>query len=78
MVLAFLPFSIIGRIHGEPSLFCLCKLRPLTYLGSGAKLWVGGITPLVYIGRLLGLGVRELPVDRGPLGGSLGGLSSSL
>lgn len=78
MVLAFLPFSITGRMQGEPSLFCLCKPRKLTYLGSGAKLWVGGITPLTYVGRLLGLGVRELPLDKGSLGGTLGGLSSSL
>lgn len=78
MVLAFFPFSITGRMQGEPSLFCLCKPRQLTYLGSGAKLWVGGITPLMYVGVLLGLGVRELPLDKGSLGGTLGGLSSSL
>lgn len=33
---------------------------------------------MMYVGRLLGLGVRELPLEKGSLGGTLGGLSSSL
>lgn len=82
MELTFFPFSMMGRMQGallaEPSLCCLCRALLLTYLGSGAKLWVGGMTPLRYDGRLLGLGVRELLWDRGSLGGTLGGLSSSL
>lgn len=77
MLLAFRPFSMTGRMHGEPSLFCRCRPR-LTYLGSGAKLCVGGMIPLRYIGRLFGLGVRELLEDKGSLGGTFGGRSSSL
>lgn len=77
MSLTFSLFFITGLIRGEPSLFCLCKPRQLTYLGSGAKLWVGGITPFWYVGRLLGLGLRKLPRDKGSLGGTTGGLSSS-
>ena len=67
-----------GTLLEDPSLFYLYRALLLTYLRSSAKLWVGGITPLRYDGRLLGLGVRELLRDKSSLGGTLGGLSSSL